>query len=126
MRRERLNAATAQGEMSYCPGIGESCHAESQRSLPPASGSFRHDRQSGSSFDHLADRIKTAQPPPNLQPSCGTLGLLVDKILQRAGRAKADIVVVQRLDKSQFALACQRMSTRHDHDEQVAREREGL
>src|SRR6516164_4410580 len=126
MRRQRLNAAHAQSEMSHRPRIGELGHAECHKALPAASGRLRHYRQACAAFDHLADHVKTAQAHPNFQLPTDALGLLAHKILQSASRAETDVVMVEGLGKCELALSSQWMAARHYQNKEVAREREGL
>src|ERR1700722_3271826 len=100
--------------MSYCPGIGERSDAERHESLPPARGRLRHDCQSGTTFDHLTDRIEAAQSNSNLQSARSALGLPADEILQCTVGAQADVVMVERLGEGKLALAGQLMLPRHD------------
>jgi hypothetical protein len=66
---------------------------------------LRQYRKPCAAFHHLADHVEAAEAHANFQLPTGALCLLIHKLLQRACGPEADIVVIQGLGKSDFALS---------------------
>ena len=115
--RQRPESARADHKLAVGPAVADPDYRDRHRARAAPGGRLRHHGESDVGRHHLADRVKIAQPRPEMQPHAELCRMPCDVKLQGGCVGQADEIAGRHLVKIDQPAAGERPSTR-DHQRQ--------